>query len=490
MRKHTTIRLITLVLVVLMLVLHSIAQEATPEATPEMTSEATAEITPEITPEVTPEITPEVTPEITPEPRRVTLNYTINGAEVGWIGTGIFLEAEDIYSISALGVINIWPNCEETKVQEGYPNLDCAEVNISPEGTDAFPPTLANYPLPDSVLGAMVARVGDAPAVLVGTGGLFQATQAGELQIAFNDIVIMGDNIGFFTVTVTVPEIRYVGSTNGRWQTTDIVVEAGQTFSILANGRVNIWSNCEETKVERGYPDIDCDIVTNLTSDGTNLFPPTTAEYPLAGANVGALVGRINGGEPFLIGAGGTFVADSSGTLELTVNDTDFFSADDEGEFGVVVMVDEIGTFVFLPSTFDDWMRTEVVASAGQAVTVDASGRINLWPRCEQEKAGANMANFDCSTTDIDPNGNVNELGDERHPLAGAPIGALIGKFSVDGEPFLIGAGGTFIPENDGELYIRVNDYFGMGDNEGGFTALITLENSVSNPEMTPEASN
>ena len=407
----------------------------------------------------------------------VTVNYTIDGQYIGWLETGIMLEADDIYEISAAGAINIWPNCEETKVEQGYPDIDCSQVIIGPNGTTVFPLVPDDYPYPGGQLGALAARVGDEPSFVVGTGGLFRAETAGELQIAFNDIQIMQDNQGFFDVTITVPEPRYVPSTNGTWQLTDIFLEEGQVFTILANGRVNIWSNCEETKAEQGYPDIDCDVVTNLTPEGTAIFPPAGGDYPMPGENVGALLGLIEGGQAFLISAGGTFVADSTGYLSLTVNDTEFFAVDDEGEFGVVVHIEGAGDYVYLPGTIDDWVRTGVILDAGNTLSVDASGTVNLWPRCEQEKDGAGLSDIDCGLMAMGPDGTVAvDLGSETHPLPGARVGALIGKIAVDGQPFLIGAGGNFLISQPGELYIRINDNFGMGDNEGGFTSLITVE--------------
>ncbi|WP_370978303.1 flavin monoamine oxidase family protein [Agaribacterium sp. ZY112] len=54
---------------------------------------------------------------------------------------------------------------------------------------------------------------------------------------------------------------------------------------------------------------------------GTPLETPAQPGYTLPGANEGALVGRVNGGDAFLIGDGTTLPAGLSGELELCIND-------------------------------------------------------------------------------------------------------------------------------------------------------------------------
>jgi hypothetical protein len=73
---------------------------------------------------------------------------------------------------------------------------------------------------------------------------------------------------------------------------------------------------------------------------------------------------------------------------------------------------------------------------------------------------------------------NAIDLASPDHPLPGARVGALIGRFGEDGAPFLIGAGGTFPVDQSGELFLRINDNFGMSDNEGGFTVIIRADDA------------
>ena len=84
-----------------------------------------------------------------------TITITIPGTRMGWLDTGIQLEPGDVFSVQSSGAINIWPNCEETKVEEGFPDLDCSLVTFGPNGTTAFDPAPLDYPYPGGLLGAL-----------------------------------------------------------------------------------------------------------------------------------------------------------------------------------------------------------------------------------------------------------------------------------------------------------------------------------------------
>jgi hypothetical protein len=58
--------------------------------------------------------------------------------------------------------------------------------------------------------------------------------------------------------------------------------------------------------------------------------------------------------------------------------------------------------------------------------------------------------------------------------LDDAPYGALVGRVSPDGEPFLIGGASKFTAPSSGPLYLAVNDNLGFyNDNLGGFTVIL-----------------
>ncbi len=97
-----------------------------------------------------------------------------------WSDTGAVLAEGEEFTISASGAINMWPNCEETKEEQGYPGFDCSLTSaVGPTGTDAFAPGQDDYPLPGENTLALVARVGNGPVFLVGNGGTFVADEDG-----------------------------------------------------------------------------------------------------------------------------------------------------------------------------------------------------------------------------------------------------------------------------------------------------------------------
>lgn len=281
----------------------------------------------------------EPTPTPTSRPQ-TSLGIVIPGNTQGWLNSDIWLEAGDTLTMTASGTINIWPNCEETKVSAGFPNLDCILVTqIGPGGTNAFEPANENYPYPGGPVAALVGKVtGNAP-ILVGDQLVYTVDSAGMLAFAINDVSDMADNGGEFVVQLTIPyaispTIRY-----GRWQESDIMLTAGQTFTVTASGNINMWPNCEETKDEQGFPGFDCSQTAAVGPNGTDAFSPGLEDYPLPGANTLALVGRVGNSNVFLIGEGGMFVAPQSGPLLLAINDTAYWKQDDQGIFIVTVNV-------------------------------------------------------------------------------------------------------------------------------------------------------
>jgi hypothetical protein len=288
----------------------------------------------------------------------------------------------------------------------------------------------------------------------------------------------MGDNVGEFVAIVTVPDPMRLPSTNGIWRYAGIMLEEGDVFTISASGAVNIWPNCEETKAEQGFPDFNCADAT-LGPNGTTVFGPAEDGYPVPGANVGALVAKIgSNGTPFLVGTGGTFVADRRGRLLVAINDTDFWSRDDVGVFSVVVAREPDGLTTFIPGTLDSWLPTGITLEAGQSITISASGILDIWPRCEIEKDGQGLSDIDCLLMRMGPTGTTGlDLAPDDYPLPGARTGALVARFG-DGDVFLVGTGGTFTAPEGGELHFRINDIFGMGDNSGGYVAVMNINDA------------
>ena len=317
-----------------------------PTATPEVTTVAPTETAVPATIPPKPTATPDTQP--TEIPPQTTLPIIIPGNHVGWLNTGIWLQAGDIYTVAATGIINIWPNCEETKAQEGLPNLDCLDVTqVTPEGTDAFGLTTDAYPYPNGNTAALVGRVDSAPSFMVGFGNTFTAETDGFLQFAINDYQFMEDNLGEFSALVTIPYNITPEILNGEWFNTGVMLGEGDMVTIAATGAIDMWPNCEETRAEQGYPDADCAALHNVSPNGTATFAPATGEYPLPNSQTMALVGRIGNDDVFLVGEGGEFTADTSGPLLLATNDTAYWRQDDQGTFTVVVTT-ENGEITYL----------------------------------------------------------------------------------------------------------------------------------------------
>jgi predicted Rdx family selenoprotein len=282
-----------------------------------------------------------------------TTTFDLPANQIGWLQTTIWLDEGDEFTLSATGLINIWPNCEETKVSAGYPDLDCREVQeISPEGTDVFGPGGEEHPLPGAPVAALLIRIGETDAFAIGEEDTFTAETSGLVYVGINDSQYQEDNQGNFTITITTPDPVVLPPVSGSWRNTGVVLEPGQTYTVTVTGTVNIWPNCQETRAEQGFPNADCAALQALGPDGTDYFGAAEDGYPLPGENIAALVGRISGGPVFLIGAGGTFTTETGGTLVVAVNDTAYWRQDDSGTFDLVVVLrDSAGDDVTLTPT-------------------------------------------------------------------------------------------------------------------------------------------
>jgi hypothetical protein len=128
---------------------------------------------------------------------------------------------------------------------------------------------------------------------------------------------------------VTPPVVIPAGS---GWIDTGLALEAGQSIVIQTAGRMDLWPNCETQKDEVGLPDANCPTWELSPAGGIG---PADSGYPVPGAPVAAVVGRVGDGAPFLIGTGGTFTSPGNGTLQVRINDLDEYMTDDAGAFVV-----------------------------------------------------------------------------------------------------------------------------------------------------------
>ncbi|NJC95255.1 MAG: hypothetical protein FIB03_02780 [Anaerolineae bacterium] len=119
------------------------------------------------------------------------------------------------------------------------------------------------------------------------------------------------------------------------WVDSGIPVSAGQSFMIKAFGLMN---PCSDT-----YPN-GADYCIFFTPQGAEGVVPDENEFgdfPGPGLRFMALLGRIDDGEPFYVGAGGTFTAERDGTLWFTPNDN--LRTDNQGTYVVLIWLEPMG---------------------------------------------------------------------------------------------------------------------------------------------------
>jgi hypothetical protein len=112
------------------------------------------------------------------------------------------------------------------------------------------------------------------------------------------------------TTTFTVPG-------NQQWIETDVNVQQGANVDFRVTGEVEYAPN------------------VRVTAAGAPRNAPGGPEVPLANAPAGALIGRIDNGQPFVIGRNTSVRMPASGTLFLGINDDNV--SDNNGNFRVLL---------------------------------------------------------------------------------------------------------------------------------------------------------
>ena len=106
------------------------------------------------------------------------------------------------------------------------------------------------------------------------------------------------------------------------WQSTGLNLKVGQEVKITASG---IWSHGPEGDVTPYYGPEGYEKIDNMA-----LLPSS---------RVGTLIGRIGSGTPFVVGVSVSFVASSTGDLELSMNDVPGFFRDNDGSVKTQITV-------------------------------------------------------------------------------------------------------------------------------------------------------
>jgi Common central domain of tyrosinase len=242
------------------------------------------------------------------------------------------------------------------------------------------------------------------------------------------------------------------------WQSTGIIVEAGS--QIIVQYTSAAWTadpndNSGNLYDANGSPDIT--------------VPGNQPKYPMINQKMGALVGRINGGAPFLVGNGPTNVpANETGVLELCINDdlTGAYGAgltDNKGQITVNIAAQ------FTVYATQAWQNTGINITSGSKVVMSAIGS---WTADPNDNNG-NLYGPNGSPDIIVPTNQTS------YPIVNVPMGALVGRVN-GGTPFLI-ASGSVVPDNtDGVLELCINDDLngtygaGLTDNIGTMNVSFT----------------
>jgi len=167
-----------------------------PTLTPIPTATPTSTLTPTLTSTPTPTLTPTSTQTSTPTETRIppSIQVAVDGTR-GWQNTGINLPLKTVVTI--VYAYGKWTNnvAGEFVDAEGYADLYPRDV----------PGLCGQAPLPDERNGALIGRIGDAPAFHIGNQSSFTAVNEGFLFLRMNDAeACMNDNGGSVIVEITL----------------------------------------------------------------------------------------------------------------------------------------------------------------------------------------------------------------------------------------------------------------------------------------------
>lgn len=134
---------------------------------------------------------------------------------------------------------------------------------------------------------------------------------------------------------------------------------------------------------------------------------------------------------------------------------------------GIVVLRTGLGPFQQDEIThpriyaYRDWQSVGVQVNPGNRLYIRARG---TWLYTPGEYHG--------------PGGHAHYRAPNTYPIPGIPGGMLLGRVGETGQVFAIGSGGTYYVNEQGLLYLRINDDI-LSDNEG----YVTVEVEIMPPE-------
>jgi hypothetical protein len=336
--------------------------------------------------------------------------------EAMWQATGVTVAAGDVITITASGT---WTS--------GTAFTANGDPNTVLDGT--------NCPLAGAHLMALVGKIGTTGTpFLVGAQGTVTATAAGPLYLAPNDNwYLLSDNSGSLSVTVS----RVEGAA-----LTEVPVPAdydgdGKLDPATWRPSTGVWAFL---KSGSGY-------ASQTVAFGASDDVPLPADQDADG-KADLLVWRAFAATWYVLTSSSNYTQGASWAWGNPAADC---------TPGVSVS----GAPPASPPLTAMWQATGVTMTAGQTVSVTASG---TW------------TSGSAFTADGDPTTTV--TGDNC-PLSGAHLMALVGRIGPNGTPFLVGQQVTFTAPASGELYLAPNDnWYTLWDNSGAVSVAVCVSST------------
>jgi len=128
--------------------------------------------------------------------------------------------------------------------------------------------------------------------------------------------------------------IHYFANTDWTWAGD---VQTGDLVRLRGYGRINLYPDCWEHQDELP-PDVTCRDML-VSPEGMIGIPAIPGTHLIEEGWAAGLIARIDGGEPFVVGRSLRFVAETSGVLEIRINDPEWATQDDLGRWVVLVRI-------------------------------------------------------------------------------------------------------------------------------------------------------
>ena len=233
--------------------------------------------------------------------------------------------AADVIDIAAPGLLIRQNGQERNVATSDVAQIDFAGDGRSPAGAGGEPRIILRNG--QTVAGRLSDIGGNQPKIL------YVDTASGQRQFNSDEVALVVLNpTGAAAAAAAGGSSRVVGTAgtvgrrqttsftvpgNQQWIETDINVRDGETLNFRVSGEVEYAPN------------------TRVNPAGAARRTPGGPDVPIPNAPAGALVGRIDNGQPFLIGRNTSVRMPANGTLFLGVNDDNV--TDNGGDFRVMI---------------------------------------------------------------------------------------------------------------------------------------------------------